>query len=58
MGKYFAPRLTTIEQPVESLARESVAVLLDMLENGSEPRHVTVDAVLRMRESVASAPEG
>ena len=58
MGKYFAPRLTTIEQPVESLARESVAVLLDMLENGSQPRHVTVDAVLRMRESVASAPEG
>lgn len=58
MGKYFAPRLTTIEQPVESLARESVAVLLDMLENGSQPRHVTVDAVLRMRESVAPAPEG
>lgn len=57
MGKYFSPRLTTIEQPVDQLAEKSVAVLLDMMENGSAPQHVTVDAALRMRESVAGAQE-
>ncbi len=53
MGKYFIPRLTTIEQPVPDIARESVKVLLDMMENGGESRHVTVDATLRIRESTA-----
>lgn len=52
MGKYFIPRLTTIEQPVEEIARASVEVLLDMLFHGGAPRHVTVDAALRLRESV------
>lgn len=57
MGKYFIPRLTTIEQPVEQIARASVEVLLDMLEHGGAPRHVAVDAVLRLRESVKEPPE-
>ena len=55
MGKYFIPRLTTIEQPVPDIARESVKVLLDMMEKGGESRHVTVDATLRIRESTAQA---
>lgn len=52
MGKYFLPRLTTVEQPVDDLARESVQLLTDMLENGEKPRHITVDAQLRVRESI------
>lgn len=52
MGKYFTPRLSTIEQPVEELARQSVEVLTDMLEHGRPPRHVVVEASLRLRESV------
>lgn len=52
MGKFFIPRLTTIEQPVDDIARESVQVLMDMLERGAEPRHVVVAAKLQKRESV------
>lgn len=52
MGKYFLPRLTTVEQPVDDLARESVQILTDMLMNGEKPRHITVDAALRLRESI------
>lgn len=52
MGKYFIPRLTTIEQPVNDIARESVQVLMDMLERGEPPRHIVVNAKLQKRESV------
>lgn len=52
MGKYFIPRLTTVAQPINEIARESVAMLMGMLEHGEEPRHITVDAELIVRESV------
>lgn len=52
MGKYYKPRITTIEQPVQEIARSSVEVLLDMLDNAAAPRHVLVNAVLHMRDSV------
>ncbi len=53
MGKYFIPRLTTVVQPVEAIARESVAMLMAMLEHNEPPRHITVNAELIQRESVA-----
>lgn len=52
MGKYYSPRITTIEQPVQEIARSTVEVLLDMLDNGASPRHVLVDATLHIRDSV------
>ena len=55
MGKYFLPRLTTVEQPINDIARESVAMLMGMLEKGEEPRHVAVPASLIERESVGPA---
>jgi len=55
MGKYFIPRLTTVVQPIDDIARESVAMLMGMIEQGAEPRHITVDAELIIRESVGSA---
>ena len=54
MGDYFVPRLTTIEQPVDAIARESIQVLMDMLEDDKPPRHIVVDARLVKRESVQS----
>lgn len=51
MSKFFIPRLTTVEQPVDAMARESVRVMMDMLEGGQEPRHVTIAAQLIERES-------
>lgn len=55
MGKYYIPRLTTVSQPITEIARESVAMLMGMLERGEAPRHITVDAELIMRESVGKA---
>ena len=52
IDEYVTPRLSTIRQPLQELARESVSVLADMMENGAKARHVTVDAELILRESV------
>ena len=52
MGKYFIPRLTTVSQPINEIARESVAMLMGMIERQEAPRHITVDAELILRESV------
>ena len=53
ISKYTVPRLTTVEQPVEEIARRSVELLLDMMENNASPRHILVDAEFRRRESVS-----
>ena len=52
MGKYIIPRLTTVKQPVEDIARECVSMLMGMMENDDNPRHITVNASLILRESV------
>ena len=39
-------------ETLQELARESVSVLADMMENGAPARHVTVGAKLILRESV------
>ena len=52
IGEYLTPRLSTIAQPVQELARQSVSVLEDMMERGAPARHVTVGAELVLRESV------
>ncbi len=56
MGKFFIPRLTTVAQPVNDIARESITMLMGMLESGEHPRHITVDAELILRESVGDVP--
>ena len=53
IGRYTLPRLTTVEQPVEEIARRSVNLLLDMMEKEAAPRHILVEASFRRRESVA-----
>ena len=54
MGNYFIPRLTTVAQPIDDIARESVAMLMSMIEQHEEPRHITLDAALILRESVGN----
>ena len=53
ISRFTLPRLTTVEQPVDEIARRSVNLLLDMMEKGSAPRHILVEASFRKRESVA-----
>jgi LacI family transcriptional regulator len=56
--RFTLPRLTTVEQPVEEIARRSVNLLLDMMEKGAAPRHILVEAAFRKRESVAQCSRG
>ncbi len=51
--RFTVPRLTTVEQPVEEIARRSVNLLLDMMEKNTVPRHILVKADFRLRESVS-----
>jgi len=53
IGRFTLPRLTTVEQPVDEIARRSVNLLLDMMEKDAAPRHILVDAVFRKRESIS-----
>ena len=53
ISRFTVPRLTTVEQPVEEIARCSVNLLLDMMEKSAAPRHLVVQGILRSRESDA-----
>ena len=52
LGRYTTPRLSTVVQPIDEIARESVAVLTDMMEKHAPARHITVEAKIEIRESV------
>ncbi len=52
MGAYSVPRLTTVAQPAEEIARQSVEELIRRMESGAPARHVTVPARIVLRESV------
>ena len=51
-GDYFLPRITTMSQPTEKLADETINILLDMIENEAEPKNVVMKAELIEKESV------
>ena len=55
LGRFTVPRLSTVEQPVREIARRSVEELQRMLRGGSDSRHILVDAVLHLRESIGPA---
>lgn len=52
IGRYTTPRLSTVVQPVQEIARQSMKVLSELMENGGPPKHVTVRATVEIRESV------
>lgn len=57
MSEYTIPTLTTMVQPAEEMARESVRILLDMLKNGTKPQHMRMEARLRKGDSVRELNE-
>lgn len=57
LSAYTVPTLTTLAQPGEEMGRESVRILLDMVE-GSAPRHVWLEPRLRPGGSVAPVRSG
>ncbi len=52
LSKYCIPTLTTMVQPVEEMARESVRILLELLHHEGAPRHVLLDTTLREGGSI------
>lgn len=52
IGEYTTPRLSTVAQPIDSLAEQSLELLRRSLEGDPRPYHETVPVTLWMRESV------
>lgn len=51
LGSFLVPQLSTVAQSVQTMARRSVEILIDSIENGKDPCRETVPFVLYQRES-------
>lgn len=54
MAAYYNPSITTIRQPVEEMARTTISLLFDLIENGGHYRKEILPAKLLVRESSAA----
>lgn len=51
MGEYYNPKLTTIKQPVEEIAKKTISLLLDVIAEREEHQQIVFPAELVVRES-------
>ncbi len=51
MGEYYNPKLTTIKQPVEEMAKKTISLLLDVIDGKEEHQQIIFPAALEVRES-------
>ena len=51
LGSFLVPQLTTIVQPVQQMAQQSVEILISCIEDSGSARHEIVPFVLLQRES-------
>ena len=56
-GRFTFPRLTTVEQPVDEIAGQSVRLLENLLEGKGTSRHILVEAAFRKRETLDQVRE-
>lgn len=52
IGDYLQPRLTTVVQPMETMAVVSARLLLEQIEQGAAARHEEANVCLQIRDSV------
>lgn len=57
LGDFLVPQLSTVAQSVPQMARRSVEILLDCIEQGGSARHETVPYAIRQRESTRAYSE-
>ena len=57
LGDYLIPNLSSVAQNVEEMAKESVSILLDQIENGAEARHELVGVAVKWKESIKALEE-
>ena len=51
MGEYYNPKLTTIKQPVEEIAKKTIRLLLDVIGGRKEHQQIVLPAELVERDS-------
>lgn len=51
MVNYISPRITTIKQPIEEMAKDTVKLLFDIIAGKKDHQHITYDAQLMIGES-------
>ena len=51
IGKYVIPSLTTLKQPVDSMARETARILFDIIGKKAKHQHCVFDGELVVRDS-------
>lgn len=51
LGNFLVPQLSTVNQSVPLMAKRSVEILIDCIENGGGSRHETIPFVINQRES-------
>lgn len=57
LGEYYNPKLTTIKQPVEEMAKKTIRLLLDIIAGRQEHQQVIFPAELVVRESTGRYEE-
>ncbi|MGN0280243.1 MAG: LacI family DNA-binding transcriptional regulator [Lachnospiraceae bacterium] len=55
MGEYYNPKLTTMKQPVEEMAKKTIGLLLDVIRGRQEHQQIIFPAELVIRESTGKA---
>ncbi len=51
LGDFLVPQLSTVNQSVPLMAKRSVEILIDCIENGGAPRHEIIPFTINQRES-------
>ena len=54
-GDYYNPRLTTVRQPVEEMARVTIEHLFEMIEGNADPKDIIMPAELQVKASSGKA---
>ncbi len=57
LGEYLVPRLTTVNQPGQPMAKRAVELLRSMVENHAQPQHEAIPFTLLYRESAGQVRE-
>ena len=58
LGSFLVPQLSTVAQSVELMARRSVEILLNCIEEGGSARHETIPFTMCRRESTRRLADG
>lgn len=53
ISKYYSPSITTVKQPVDEIARESILLLFDIISGRRTHQHKVFDAEILVRESTS-----